>query len=268
MMKLSARTLLMTAALGLAVVALGGCGGYTALYAAPTVSPKLAAIQVSRPDGRTGYLMGQYLDDDLGKTGGEQPLYRLLLKTTQLRIPRGVRVNNVASRYEVDLNTTYTLVEIATRKVMTTGLVKVVVTYDSADQPYAGIAAELDGQERAAEQTAQRIRLELAGFFANPVAPTQIVAASQLAAEAQAATFSERLQPATIQSPRERALGQPTPQSANADLFGQPLRGVTADSDASTSGPFAAPNDPVPATLATPALDPVPSAASTLFPAQ
>ncbi len=265
MMKLANRTALIAAALGLS-----GCGGYTALYAAPGVTPKLASIAVSRPDGRTGFLMGQYLDDRFGLAQGEQPLYRLLLKSSQLRIPRGVRVNNVASRYELDLNTTYTLVDIATRKVMTTGLVKVLVTYESANAPYAGIAAELNGQERAAEQTAQRIQLELADYFANPTPPTQLIAANQLAADAQAATFSERLQPATIQSPRERALGQPTPQSGGADIFGQPLRGVTSDDDASASGPFLAPSDPVPPTLAPPSpiLDPVPGPAVGLFPAQ
>jgi len=221
--KLPARAFLTAAVLGAGALALGGCGGFTPLYAAQGVSTKMAAIEVSRPDGRTGYLMGQYLDDELAKNRGEAAVYRLLLKTSETRIPRGIRVDNVASRYEVDLNTAYTLVEIASRKVVTSGVVKVNVTYDSADQPYAGIAAEQDGQLRAAEQSAERIRLELASYFASP-RPTPPAAALTTT---NIATYSERLQGATVESPRERALGQPSTQGGQADIFGQSVRSTT-----------------------------------------
>jgi LPS-assembly lipoprotein len=264
MMKRAHLTLLMTAALGLSALGLGGCG-FTPLYAASGVTPKLASIQVSRPDGRTGFLMGQYLDDELGKDRADAPASRLLLKTNEVRIPRGIRVDNVASRYEVDLNTTYTLIEIATRKIVTAGLVKVNVTYDSADQPYAGIAAEQDGQRRAAEQAADRIRLELASYFASP-RPVQTDLAGRLNAEAVALeTYSERLQPSTVQSPRERALGQPTPQGGPSDIFGQPLQRSTP-SDPAVGAPVLP--GPAPADPYAPPLDPVPGPAAGLAPAQ
>jgi hypothetical protein len=47
------------------------------------------------------------------------------------------------------------------------GKVQATVTYDSADQPYASIAAEQDGQERAATDAARQIQLELAAWLAN-----------------------------------------------------------------------------------------------------
>ena len=202
------------------VLLLGGCAGFQPLYGAPGFTSKLAAIDVVRPDGRTGYLMGRDLEDNFSKNRTEAPVYRLTLATREVRIPRGIRVDNVASRYEVDLSTTYTLTEIATRKVVTAGTVKVNVTYDSADQPYAGLAAEQDGQARAAEQAAERIRLDLASFFASPrptPAPTAL-------SNVDIATYSERLQPAVVQSPRQRALSQPTAQSGATDVFGQPLQ--------------------------------------------
>jgi LPS-assembly lipoprotein len=240
---------LAVAALGLLTTGLGGCG-FTPLYAAPGVNPKLAAIEVSRPDGRTGFLMGQDLDDQFGKENRSGPaLYRLLLKTREVRIPRGIRVNNVASRYEVQLATTYTLIDIKTRAPITQGLVQVNVSYDSADQPYAGVAAELDGQKRAAEQAADRIRLELASYFANP---RPSVAASTLAGDAALATYSERLQPATVESPRERALGQPSAQSAPPSIIGLPLQTTTPDDAAPDQrtpfSPSADPNSAPPAT--------------------
>ena len=39
-------------------------------------------------------------------------------------------------------------------------------TYDSADQPYAAIAAQEDGQQRAATEAARRIQLDLAAWLA------------------------------------------------------------------------------------------------------
>jgi LPS-assembly lipoprotein len=210
--------------LGLLAPALAGCGGFTPLYAAPGVAPKLASIEVSRPDGRTGFYMGQYLDDDVAKNREEKPIYRLLLKTNEVRIPRGVRVNNVASRYEVDLNTTYTLIETATRKVVTAGVVKINVTYDSADQPYAGLAAEEDGERRAAETAADRIRLELTTFFASPrPLPANLAALSNV----DISTYSERLQGSSVVSPRQRAMGQPTAQNNASSIFGGPTNSVS-----------------------------------------
>ena len=223
---------MLIAALGFLTLGLGACG-FTPLYGAPGVGPKLASIEVVRPDGRTGYLMGQYLDDDFAKDRAAAPAYRLTLKTRETRIPRGIRVNNVASRYELQLTANYLLTDAHTRAQVTSGLVQVTVTYDSADQPYAAIAAQTDGQQRAAEQAAQRIRLELANFFANPT-PAKTDAVSGPAAETAPGAYSERLQPATILSPRERALGQlPSQSNTASSLFGQPLQSV-------------APNDPQP----------------------
>jgi LPS-assembly lipoprotein len=255
MMKIKPRTVFVTAALGLAGLGLGGCG-FTPMYGAPGVTTKLSSIAVSRPDGRTGFLMGQFLDDDFGRDESARPLYRLLLKTHETRIPRGIRVNNVASRYEVDLSTTYTLINANTRQVVTKGQVNVNVSYDSADQPYAGIAAELDGQQRAAEQAADRIRLELASFFASP---RPLLASANAFGPQDVSTYSERLQPATVLSPRERALGQPGGQSgATSTQFGGAIGDDNmASGDPSVTGPGEALPDPY-ANGANPAADQAP----------
>lgn len=256
-MKPSMRPLLIAAVLGLLAPVLGGCG-FTPLYAAPGVTPKLSSIEVARPDGRTGFLMGQYLDDDFAKDRTQAPVYRLVLKTRETRIPRGIRVNNVASRYELQLATTYTLLDLRTRAPAATGIVQVSVSYDSADQPYAGIAAESEGQQRAAEQTAQRIRLELASYFASP-SPAQLQLAKGSAARASGdagfTAYSERLQPSTVLSPRERAVGQPSSQSdTTSSMFGLPLQSSTPNDPQlpEAQGPLTGP-DAVPPAPAAPA---------------
>jgi LPS-assembly lipoprotein len=152
--------------LGLAV-ALSGCG-FTPLYAERGVTPGLSSIEVEAPQTRTGYLLREELDDAFARDRGRQPAYRLALKIEEDRRARGLRVDDVATRYEVLLRVDYRLLAQGAGALtpLTQGRAEVSVTYDSADQPYAGVAAATDGQERAATQAAQRIRLDLARWFA------------------------------------------------------------------------------------------------------
>jgi LPS-assembly lipoprotein len=82
------------------------------------------------------------------------------------RRARGLRIDDVASRYEVLVRADYVLTAVGGTTPLTQGRAEVTVTYDSADQPYAGVAAQTDAQERAAAQAAQRIRIDLARWFA------------------------------------------------------------------------------------------------------
>jgi LPS-assembly lipoprotein len=235
------------AALALSV-GLGGCGGFTPLYAAQGVTPKLAAIEVGQPDGRLGYYMREYLEDSLARDRSQPAVYRLSYVNREMRIPRGITISNVASRYEVDLSTTYALVEIATGKEITRGIVSVNVTYDAQAQPYASMSAQQDGERRVAEQAADRMRVELATYFASP-RPTP--AASSLVAP-DLSTYSDRLPGAVVQSPRQQATGELQPQGGQNNIFGQ-TRSLTTTPD--TTQPFTPsqdPNNPQPA----PAPDP------------
>ncbi len=152
---------------GLCAVALGGCAGFQPLYAQPEVVRNLAAIQVVAPDGRSGYLLRQHLDDALAKNHGVNPAYTLEFTIGESRYPRGVRIDNVATRYEYNLVATYVLRAQPSGAEAKRGQVQVQLTYDSADQPYASIAAQQDAQDRAAEEAARRIEQELAVWLAN-----------------------------------------------------------------------------------------------------
>ena len=76
-------------------------------------------------------------------------------------------IDNVATRYEYQLTASYTLLSQPSGAVAKRGTVRVDLTYDSADQPYASIAAQQDAQDRAAEEAARKIQLELAVWMAN-----------------------------------------------------------------------------------------------------
>ncbi|HEY4032129.1 MAG TPA: LPS assembly lipoprotein LptE [Caulobacteraceae bacterium] len=226
-----------TLAFGGLSASLAGCGGFTPLYAAQGVSPKLAAIEVSQPDGRLGFYMREYLEDSLARDRNQPPVYRLNFANRELRVPRGITVSNVASRYEVDLSTTYTLTEIATGKQVTRGQVSINVTYDVQTQPYASLTAQQDGERRAAEVAADRLRVELASYFASPRPTPANAPALPLAA-----TYSERLPGAVLQTPRQQAEGELQPQNGQADTFGQPRQLTTTPETAPQ--PFSPSEDP------------------------
>jgi len=153
--------------LAAAALSLGGCAGFQPLYAQPEVVRNLAAIQVNAPAGRTGYLLRQQLDDAFGKAQGAKPAYTMDLSLAEARYPRGVRIDNVATRYEYVLTASYALRDAPSGALAKQGQVRVELTYDSADQPYASISAQQDAQDRAAQEAARRIEMELAVWLAD-----------------------------------------------------------------------------------------------------
>ena len=156
----------------LAALAVGGCG-FQPLYATSGVAPGLSHIEVVAPDGRVGYLLRQDIDDALGRDKGEAPVYRLDLQLNQTRFSRGLTRAGVAQRYELNLRVAYALTDLSTGKVAHTGSVISTVSYDSAEQPYAGIAARQDTQDRMANDAARKIQLDLAAWMARQAPPAK-----------------------------------------------------------------------------------------------
>ena len=152
---------------------LAACG-FTPLYAQNGVGLSLQSVAVETPDhSRAGYFLRQQLDDELGRDREAAPLYRLSLTVSENRFPLGVRINNVASRYEVDLTVTWRLLDKASGKQLTAGVTPMRVSYASADPPYAGVAAEQDGVERACREAAVRMRQEVARWLAAHPRPAE-----------------------------------------------------------------------------------------------
>ncbi|MBU4435180.1 MAG: hypothetical protein KKC14_12275 [Alphaproteobacteria bacterium] len=152
-------------AFALVAVAASACG-FTPLYATPGVTPGLASIQTIAPDGRAGFLLREQLDDAFVYRGDAPPAYRLTLAVDEKRYARGVRIDNIANRYELRMTVKWRLGDAKTGAEIRKGQAETAVTYDSADQPYAAIAAQNDGQERAATEVARKIQLDLAAWMA------------------------------------------------------------------------------------------------------
>ena len=144
---------------------LAGCG-FTPLYATQGLAPGLSAIEVKVPHGRLAYLLGESLNDDLARDRDQPAIYRLDVTLTSRAFARGLNLDETAAYYEDHVTVDYRLIEIATGRVLKAASMPVEVTYAATNLPYAGIAAQEDAQQRAADTAAQRIRTDLGVYFA------------------------------------------------------------------------------------------------------
>lgn len=146
-------------AMGFVALTLAGCG-FTPLYGAAGVGSSLSRIAVTTQDDRLGYRVREQLEDALGHSGGQAPLWRLQATMEQSRRPLGRRIDDTAARYELTVRGAWTLTPVNGGPPLS-GVETVTTTYSAADQPYAAIAAQQDSEERAAAELARLIRLDL-----------------------------------------------------------------------------------------------------------
>lgn len=150
---------LVMAPLVMAMLGLSACG-FTPLYGDAMVSG-LSRVAVSTPDSRLGYRLREHLEDALLFDRSAPPQWRVDVELSSARHPVGRRIDDTAARYELTLEAAWTLTPVTGGEALT-GREVVTVTYASADQPYAAIAAQEDAENRAAEALAQKLRLALA----------------------------------------------------------------------------------------------------------
>lgn len=130
------------------------------MYAETTGASPLRRIEVRTEDNRLGYRLREQLEDTLAWDRGTAPLYRLETVVQQNRRPLGRRIDDTATRYELTVRAAWTLTPTSGGQALT-GSQAVTTTYAAADQPYAAIAAQQDGEDRAAAELARMIRLDL-----------------------------------------------------------------------------------------------------------
>lgn len=138
---------------------LSACG-FTPMYGDSGAGASLTRIAVTAQDDRLGYRLREQLEDALAFNRSAPPLYRLTTEVQQSRRPLGRRIDDTATRYELTVRTAWSLTPVAGGEALT-GTETVTTTYGSADQPYAAIAAQQDGEDRAAAELARLIRLDL-----------------------------------------------------------------------------------------------------------
>jgi LPS-assembly lipoprotein len=143
---------------------LAGCG-FHAMYGDSRLQPQLESIYVEPVAERDGYELRNTLIDLLRSNGQLRgKAYRL--KITLNESNRGVVLENDATitRYNDTLTVNYTLTD-AKGAEITKGTQSSLSSYNVAPSPYATLSAQQDSDKRAAQDIADRIRMDLAAFF-------------------------------------------------------------------------------------------------------
>lgn len=155
------RTVVLAACIGALGLSTGlSACGFAPMYGDGGAGVSLSRIAVTAQDDRLGYRLREQLEDALAFNRSAAPLYRLTTQVQQSRRPLGRRIDDTATRYELTVRAAWTLTPAAGGEPLR-GTETVTTTYGSADQPYAAIAAQQDGEDRAAAELARLIRLDL-----------------------------------------------------------------------------------------------------------
>jgi LPS-assembly lipoprotein len=148
-----------------ACLALAGCG-FHPLYGGK-LEPRLASIYVEPLAERDGYELRNQLIDLLGSDGREAgKAYHLTLTLNQ--VSNGVTLQNDATitRYNDTITATYVLTD-AKGAEITRGSQTSLSSFNVSNSPYSTLAVQQDSDRRAADDLADRIRMDLGVFFSS-----------------------------------------------------------------------------------------------------
>ncbi|HEY5046972.1 MAG TPA: LPS assembly lipoprotein LptE [Rhizomicrobium sp.] len=160
-------------ACGLALALATGACGFHPLYGEignkPGGQSVFHSIYVDPILGeRIGYELRNNLIQSLqGSASPDGAVYRLRVTTTQGTEGIAVEPDASITRYNFNMIAHYELADIHTGRVMTSGTETTLSEYDVVSSPYSTLIAQQAAQERATQDVANRIRVELAVFFHN-----------------------------------------------------------------------------------------------------
>jgi LPS-assembly lipoprotein len=111
----------------------------------------------------TGFELRNTLIDLLDSNSGAA--YHLKVTLTETTQGLALLSNASITRYNDTLIVNYALVDSATGSVVTSGSEKGLSAYNVVTSPYASLVAQQDADKRAAQDLAERIRIDLGVFF-------------------------------------------------------------------------------------------------------
>jgi LPS-assembly lipoprotein len=158
---------------------LSGCG-FRPLYAVPdmpggSMKAALQSIYVEPVPERLGYQLRNQLIDLLdGKSTAAGARYRLKVTLTTKSDAIGVQSQTTAggvtqtaiTRYNDTIRAEYELIDTRSNTTVTKGVETGLSAYNVLSSPYATLAVQQDADRRAADDIADRIRIDVAVWFA------------------------------------------------------------------------------------------------------
>jgi len=149
---------------------LAGCG-FSPMHGTAGASAPLAnmAVQLQKGadvvDNQAGFFVEQRLRDRIGVQSGTAP-YTLKITPRYSRNRLGLTVADVASRYDIIVMARWELIDTKTGDSLTKGSSRSVVTFGAPAGPYGVITADNVGIEQSAKETADKVIVQIASYFA------------------------------------------------------------------------------------------------------
>jgi len=167
------------AAAGAAGLLVSGCG-FRPLYGSKSlgsVDIELARIKINVISERAGQQLHNYLLDRLNRKGRpEKPLYLLSVNLEVETERQAFEPDRTATRAKLVFMATFGLRDIASEQVLLTSWARSVNSYNIVTSAIATRSAELDALDRAARETSDKIRAQLALYFQQRAAKTEVEA--------------------------------------------------------------------------------------------
>jgi LPS-assembly lipoprotein len=219
---------------GLALAgSVAGCG-FRPLYAPPgdaaspearAVAADLASVQVAPIPNRQGQELRNKLTDmlQMGEADGSSR-YLLSIGLGELQQSLAIRQTGLATRANLYMNATYSLIDVANGQPVLVGMTSSVASYDLLDEDFATLTAINDARTRVIGRLADNIRNRLAFHFAAaPVSAATPTVTPEPATMPPGAAFAPS--PATeptiaIPAPAPFATTQPLPAGESAAPVG------------------------------------------------
>lgn len=153
--------------------ALAGCN-LRPIHAGPRggeVNSRLAAVEVEEIGGRLGYLVRNYLLDDLNPAGlSVAPLYTLEVRLDREQDALAIQLDDRVTRYNLFVAASFDLKRKADAQTLYRSAVRRVASYNVRGEPFATLVAEQDAERRAAREVARQIRTMLSLYLTERVA--------------------------------------------------------------------------------------------------
>jgi len=141
------------------------CAGFTPIYAEKSAARiAFSEVQISPISGREGFVFTQEILERGGITSGENGKYQLQVKLTPARRGFGIQVDNVATRFQVQMTANWSLLD-ENGKTLTQKTSIGTTSFDSGSNPYASQVAETDAENRAISILADTIIDQLGHYF-------------------------------------------------------------------------------------------------------
>lgn len=154
----------------LVALALSGCG-FQPLYAPyggerDGAGDRLAEVRIEPLPDRAGQQLHNFLRDQLNPGGQPaRPDYRLNVNLSRRTEKLAFREDETATRANLILNSAFTLHAASDGRVLYSGHVSSIQSYNILNSPYPTGIAEADALERGLRELSEDIKLQLAIYF-------------------------------------------------------------------------------------------------------